>query len=260
MKQELKIQNLSWQPEGKDKKILDDVSAILKSGQFYGIIGPNGSGKTSFIRHIMQFLPIQEGNIFLEERLLETFPKKELAKKLALVPQNTNIETNFTVYDIVSMSRNPYHSFLEGNNKQDEKIIEDAMKITGCLEMKEKYFRELSGGEAQRVIIARAIAQETPYFILDEPIAHLDVRYQIELMKNLTEINQKKYVTIIAVLHDINLAASYCEKIVLMKSGKIFSSGNVEEVLTLENLKTVYEINFNILKDPVSGKKYYIPE
>ncbi len=260
MNEELRIQDLSWKPEGKNKKILENISTVLKSGEFYGIIGPNGSGKTSLIRHIMHFLSIQEGDILLSERSLKTFSRKEFAQKLSLVPQNTNIDTDFTVYDIVSMGRNPYHRFLESNTEQDKLIIEEAMKMTGCLEMKDKSFRELSGGEAQRVIISRAIAQNTPYFILDEPIAHLDIRYQVELMKNLKEINEKKQITIIAVLHDINLAASYCKKLILMKRGKIFSEGTVEEVLTLKNLKTVYEIDFNILKNPANGKKYYIPE
>lgn len=254
----LEVQELSWKPEKGKKQVLEEVSVLFKQGGFYALLGPNGSGKTSFMRHIMRFLPIQSGGILLKEKELSQYARKELAKSIAFVPQNTNIDTSFLAYDIIAMGRNPYRRFMEGISAADKSAIEYAVQVTGCKSLLQKRFSNLSGGEAQRVIIARAIAQNTPWLILDEPVAHLDVRYQVETMKTLQELNEKKNISIIIVLHDINLAAAYCKTLVLMKDGKIFASGQKDEVLTQENLKEVYGIEFSIIKDVETGASYYV--
>lgn len=259
-KKELVIQDLSWRPQEKKENILNNISIELKKGNFYGILGSNGSGKTSLIRHIMKFIKQKEEAIYLEDKSLLKYKRKELAAKIALVPQNTSVDTSFTVYNMIAMGRNPYLKFFGNLEEEDKRIIEEAIQLTGCHTMREKRFIELSGGEAQRVIIARAIAQNTPWLILDEPIAHLDIRYQMELMNTLKYLNQKKHITIIAVLHDLNLAAQYCSHTILMKKGMVYAQGETKEVLVSQILKEVYEIEFDIISDPTKQYSYFFPK
>lgn len=158
------------------------------------------------------------------------------------------------------MGRAPHQGKFASVSKKDKEIVEEAMKFTNCDKFRDKSFLNLSGGEAQRVVTARAIAQQTPYLILDEPISHLDIRYQMELMQCLKKLNEERQTTIIAVLHDLNLAYSYCKDILLMKDGNVYASGNRKEVLTRENLHEVYEMDFMIVKHPETNENYYIPK
>lgn len=260
IKMGIEINELYWQPEKDGRQILNGINATIKEGKFYGILGPNGSGKTSFIRHILRLLSVSQGEILIENKGIDNFKRKELATILSFVPQNTNLDAAFTVYDIVMMGRAPHQGKFTGVTKADKEIVEEAMKYTNCDKFREKSFLNLSGGEAQRVITARAIAQQTPYLILDEPISHLDIRYQMELMQCLKKLNEERGTTIIAVLHDLNLAFSYCKEIILMKDGKVFASGDRVAVLTRENLHEVYELDFTIVKHPDTDENYYIPK
>lgn len=254
----LSVENLSWQPADKGDYILRDVSGIFREGGFYGILGPNGSGKTSLIRHILKFLDIKEGNVKLEGKDIKHYARKELATKISFVPQNVTMDVSFTAYDIVSMGRTPHQGRFQNLSKKDREIIDHAMEITNCTYYKDKPFSYLSGGEAQRVLVARAIAQDTEYLVLDEPISHLDIRYQVELMETLKKLNEEENKTIIAILHDINLSAAYCKDIVLMKNGRIYKSGSIGEVLTKDNLKEVYEMNFEIHRLG-SNRMFFVP-
>lgn len=256
----IEINNLYWQPEKEGKQILNGIDALIKKGGFYGILGPNGSGKTSFIRHILGLLSVSEGEILIENKEINEYKRKEIATLLSFVPQNTNLDAAFTVYDIVMMGRAPHQGKFASVSKKDKEIVEEAMKFTNCDKFRDKSFLNLSGGEAQRVVTARAIAQQTPYLILDEPISHLDIRYQMELMQCLKKLNEERQTTIIAVLHDLNLAYSYCKDILLMKDGNVYASGNRKEVLTRENLHEVYEMDFMIVKHPETNENYYIPK
>lgn len=253
----LDIRKLSWQPN--NESILNNISSAFKEGGFYGILGPNGSGKTSFIRHILRFLEINEGSIRLEEKDIRKYSRKELATNISFVPQNVNMDVNFTVYDIIAMGRTPYLKRFQELTKKDKELIEYAMEITNCSYLKDKPFSYLSGGESQRVLVARAIAQDTKYLILDEPISHLDIRYQVELMETLKKLNEREHKTIIAILHDLNLSSAYCKNIILMKKGTVFSEGTVEEVLTKENLKEVYEMEFEIHKLAKNNQLFFVP-
>lgn len=254
----LRIDNLCWKAENSENYILNNVSAYFKEGSFYGILGPNGSGKTSLIRHIFKFLKIKEGNIYLENEDIKNISRKNMACKISFVPQNVNMDVNFNVYDIVAMGRTPYQKRFQDLSKKDEEIISDAMKITNCFYLKDKEFSCLSGGEAQRVLLARAIAQDTKYLILDEPISHLDIRYQVEVMETLKKLNEKENKTIIAILHDINLSTVYCDNLLLMKDGTIFAKGSVDDVLTKENLKDVYKMDFEIYE--LGKRKLFVPK
>lgn len=251
------VQELSWQPSS-ERVILKGIECEFSEGGFYGILGPNGSGKTSLIRHILRFLETQSGDIRLEDKSLAEYSRKKLATHLSFVPQNVNMDINFTAYDVVAMGRTPYMKRFQELSKKDYECIEFAMEVANCTDLKEKKFCNLSGGEAQRVLVARAIAQDTKWLILDEPISHLDIRYQVELMETLKRLNQEKGKTILAILHDLNLSAAYCNEILLLKDGEIFSKGKVEEVLTRKNLKQVYEMDFEVLERE-KGQRYFIP-
>ncbi|MBE6072596.1 MAG: ABC transporter ATP-binding protein [Clostridium butyricum] len=254
----LSVSNLCWKPYN-ESYILNNISGSFREGGFYGILGPNGCGKTSFISHILRFLEIKEGCICLDNRNINSYSRKEMASNISFVPQNINIDVNFTVYDIISMGRTPYQKRFQDLSKKDKELIDHAMKVTNCVYLKDKPFSNLSGGEAQRVLVARAIAQDTKYLILDEPISHLDIRYQIELMETLKKLNEKENKTIIAILHDLSLSSAYCKEIVLMKNGSVYANGLVEEVLTKENLKVVYEMEFEIHKVKNKKQMFFMP-
>lgn len=257
-KQTLEIKELTWKPDKDGDAILQEISGKMEAGGFYGILGPNGSGKTSLIRHILRFLGSKEGAIWLEEKDIQKFGRNELAKKMAFVPQNTTMEVQFSVEEIVAMGRAPYQKRFDTLKKADYEVVERAMKQTNTWEFREKSFSQLSGGEAQRVLIARAIAQQTKWLILDEPISHLDIRHQVDLMETLKKLNEEDDTTIIAILHDLNLAAAYCKKVILMKNGSIYADGKMEEVLTSDNLQAVYDMEFMIQEQP-NTQRYFIP-
>ena len=256
---ELMVNDLTFQPKRSKKEILKQISETFVEGEFYGILGPNGSGKTTLIRHLLGLLKVQSGDITLENRQLEGYRKKELATKISFVPQNTFIDAEFTVYDIVAMGRTPYHSNFKGLSIAEEKLIYEAMDITNTSAYKDKFMNQLSGGEAQRVLVARAIAQDTPWMILDEPISHLDIKHQIELMETLRRLNQTKKKTIIAILHDINLTSAYCSRVVLLRNGRIYDSGKTTEVLTAANLSEVYGIDFSVQQEEGTTRLHYFP-
>lgn len=259
MSKELVIQNLTYQPSKYTDEILKQISEHFYENNFYAILGPNGSGKTTLIRHLLGLIRVQKGNILLHGNEIKNLKKKELATSISFVPQNTYIDADFTVHDIVAMGRNPYQKRFQDISSEDEKLIQEAMEITNTLKLKEKRYNQLSGGEAQRVLVARAITQDTPWMILDEPISHLDIKHQIELMETLKRLNETKKKTVITILHDLNIAASYCNKVVLMKSGEIFRAGDTNDVMNCENLKEVYGIEFQRITNEFDHKVYYVP-
>jgi iron complex transport system ATP-binding protein len=188
---------------------------------------------------------------------VNSFKSKDFAKKLSSVPQNTNIDFDFSVMDIVLMGRTPYLKRFESEKENDIKIVKEAMEMTNTWDLKDKSINELSGGERQRVIIARALSQESEIMLLDEPISNLDIQHQIEILDTIKYLNRN--VTIIAVLHDLNLAAQYSDSLILLKDGKVLSHGAVEEVLTEKNIRDAYNIDAYIMKNPVTGKPHIIP-
>lgn len=258
-KQEIMVQELFWQPSKEEPYILKNINLLLEEGNFYGIIGPNGSGKTSLVRHLLKFIETKSGIIKLNEINLMDYSRQDLAKLIALVPQNTTMDYAFLAYDIVMMGRAPYQKRFADASEYDKKAVIEAMKLTDCFDIKEKQVSLLSGGEAQRVLTARAIAQDTKWLLLDEPTSNLDIKHQIELMESLVTLQKNNSKTIIAVLHDINIASRYCNKIILMKDGKIHNHGDTDEVLTKENLFEVYGIDFELLEAAHTGNKYFIP-
>ncbi|OHW62342.1 putative siderophore transport system ATP-binding protein YusV [Andreesenia angusta] len=257
MKSAIEVRNLSW--SYGEEKVLRGIDFQVEVGKFYSVIGPNGSGKTTLFKLISSALELKGGSIYLNERDAKTYTKKELAKTVATVPQNTAVEFDFSVEDIVMMGRSPYLRRFQSESEVDLEIVECAMKMVDIVHLREKKINGISGGERQRAIIARAIAQSADIMLLDEPISHIDLRYQIELLDTVRKLNREKGVTVVAILHDLNLAAEYSDKLFLISKGEIVAKGSPEEVLTASNIEEVYGLKVNLVENPETGKPHIIP-
>lgn len=242
-----------------ERIILDHVNFKINKGSIITMIGPNGSGKSTLLKNLASTLIPKGGAIFLENRELKTYSFKELAREIAVVPQNTNIEYDFTVHEIVLMGRNPYIRRFQQETSKDLAIVKDAMERTNTWHLKDRNINELSGGESQRVIIARALAQEPQILLLDEPTAALDMHHQIEILDLLKVLNEEKGVTIIMALHDINLAARYSKEILLLHKGMKIIMGHPEEVITKDNLQSIYKIDMIVDKNKYTKSLEVIP-
>lgn len=250
----IKIQNLGW--KFGDRQILTDINLTIKKGYFYSIIGPNGSGKTTLLRNIAKSLEPKPDSVFIDNIDVTKLNSRNIAKRLSVVPQNTNIEFEFTVTDIVLMGRSPYIGRFESESSQDIKIAERAMRSTNTWHLRDKRITEISGGERQRVIVARALAQDTGIMLLDEPVSQLDIHHQIELMETIQTLIKDRDITAVSVMHDLNLAAQYSDYIILMSEGEIVCQGTPHDVITEENIKRVYKLDSYIMNNPVTGKPY----
>ena len=254
----IRIKNLQFSFE--KEIILKGVNLTLEKGKFYTILGPNGSGKTTLLRNIAKSLPIKTDAIFINERDIQHLGTKSLAKELAMVTQNTAIPFEFSVFDVVLMGRAPYLPRFGMEGEEDLSIVQKAMEITNTWQLRERNITAISGGELQRVIVARAIAQNTGIILLDEPVSHLDIHHQIGLLKQIKELNLNKQVTVLAVLHDLNLAAAFSDWLIIMDGGKIHSHGTPDQILTKEIIKQVYGVEVHIMKAPETGRPYLIPK
>lgn len=246
----------------KQDEILKGIDLQIEKGSFIGIIGPNASGKSTLLKNICKTLDSDSGTVYIDKKLLNDYNSKELAKKMAVVPQNTEVNFNFNVYDIIMMGRHPYQKRWSRLKQNDKEIVKEVMELTDTLKLKNKFINELSGGERQRVIIARALAQKPDILLLDEPTSNLDINYQGEIYDLLSYLNKKLNLTIITVSHDLNLTAQYCEKLILLKAGKVFAVGSAESVLTEKNIKEVYNAEVLIKRNPLSDKPFItlVPE
>ncbi len=240
------------------KTILNNINFGLDRDQIVGILGPNGAGKSTIIKILGGILEY-EGSIKVVDRELRSFKRKELAKIIAVVPQNFEPGFDFKVRDLVMMGRTPYLKMFESMSSEDFNIVEDTMKLTDIVHIKDKSIREISGGERQRVIIAMAIAQDPKILLLDEPNANLDLKYQISIFELLKHLVKTKHISIIVAMHDVNLAVKYCNKIMLLNKGEIVQFDIPEKVITEDNIKKVYEIDSSIIKDGNGTLTYIIP-
>ncbi len=251
----VQVNNLSFS-YGKDS-VLKDLSLSFQKGKFYSIIGPNGSGKTTFLKNLSKLLDISKETVFINDQDAIKLSNKEISKNLALVPQNINIEYEFTAYDIVIMGRTPFKKRFEDYNEKDKEMVEKSMKLTSTWELRHKLITTLSGGEQQRVIAARALCQDTDIILLDEPTSHLDIQHQLGFLNIFKKL--KKDITVIAVMHDLNLASLYSDEIILLEKGKIIDKGEPARVITRENIKKVYNIEVDIIRNTSNGAPYVMP-
>lgn len=243
----------------KQDLVLKDISFDIKKGLFLSIVGPNGSGKSTILKLLNNIYYPRSARILIEGKDINSFKKKDLARKMALVAQETIINYEFTVEEVVLMGRHPYKGRFERENKNDSEIIRQALELTNTLYLKDRMITELSGGERQRVLIARALAQEPSIILLDEPTAHLDINHQIEILNLLKKLNKEKGTTIILVIHDINLAIRYSDEIIMLNKGEILGRGTPEQVITKENIELVYNLKVAIDRNKHTDKIYLTP-
>ena len=227
------------------RQILKGISIESKDKELVGIIGPNGSGKSTLLKCIYRILKPDAGAVYLDGEELHSMSVKSSARKMAVVAQHNYYNFEFSVRDVVLMGRSPHKRAMERDNAEDFKIVDEALEKVGMLPFKDRSFSTLSGGEQQRVILARALAQKTNCLILDEPTNHLDIKYQLQLMDIVKELN----LTVISAVHDLNIATMYCDKIFVVKDGNIVAFGSPADVLTKEFIKEIYEVDAELLTD-----------
>lgn len=244
----VEIKNLSYKT--KDKVILDNISIKFPEKKFIGIIGPNGAGKSTLLKNIYGVLNSSSGDIFIDNKNIKNITGKERAKKIAVLSQEDREDFDFNIEDIVKMGRYPYKNIFENYSKTDKEIALKMLKKVGMENYVGRSFKELSGGEKQRVLIARALAQDTPILILDEPTNHLDIGYQLQLLHLIKHLDK----SVISALHDLNVASLFCDYIYILKDGKLIAEGTPEEVLNKENLKNIFNIECYIGKNPINDK------
>lgn len=240
---EIKVENLSLSIS--DKQILKDINISVNNKEVIGIIGPNGSGKSTFLKCIYRVLKVKNKIIFLDGEDINEIPVKDTAKKMAVVAQHNETSFDFTVMEMVLLGRSPHKKFMERDNEVDYKLANDALSKVGMLEFKDRNFNSLSGGEKQRIILARALVQDTKCLILDEPTNHLDIRYQLQFMSIAKELN----ITVMSAIHDLNIASMYCDKIFALKDGKVIAFGSAKDIFTKELIQELYGVKSNVIKD-----------
>ncbi|MDP8011826.1 MAG: ABC transporter ATP-binding protein [Thermoplasmata archaeon] len=242
-----------------DHSVLKGISFIVKNNEILGILGPNGSGKTTLLNLIGGILKKKEGEILINGKKIENYSRKELARIMAFVPQDTSTAFDFNVFEIVSMGRYPHLGIMDSLTEKDKNIIIEALKKTEIYDLRNKSTRQISGGERQRVFIARAIAQDPEIILLDEPTSNLDIKYQIEIL-DIIERMRSQGKTILMSMHDVNLAVRYCTKIALIHNGNILAFGEPENVINEKNIEIAYGIKGKIIRNGGEKIAYILPE
>lgn len=232
------------------KEIVKGIDLAVTNNKFIGLIGPNGSGKSTLLKAIYGVIKPTYGEAFISSKEIKSYNKKSLAKILGVVSQFNNINFDFKVIDIVLMGRAPYKGLLDQDNKTDYDMALKALAQVGMIDFAQKSFSLLSGGEKQRVILARAITQTPKILILDEPTNHLDIKYQLEVMSIVKNLN----ICVLAALHDLTLASQFCDELYVLKDGTIVYKGAPDKVITEEMIKKVYDVDANIYINPKTKK------
>lgn len=256
-KSDLILKNIDFSYDGLS--VIQDVSFMVRPGEILGIIGPNGSGKTTLLNIICGVLKPNSGHIFIQDKDVKEIPRKELYQILAIVPQDSITSFNYTVLDIVLMGRTPYLKGSFWEREIDYEVAINSIKDIGIYNLKDKYVSQLSGGERQKVTIAQALSQQPKILLLDEPTTHLDINSKLEIMNLITRLNKEQKITVITIFHDINLAASFCPRILILSKGRISAMGNAEDVLTSQNLEGAYNIPVVVKKNPITNRIYTTP-
>ncbi len=241
-----------------ERLVLQDVTMTAGSGQFVGLIGPNGSGKTTLLRVLSGVLAPRRGEILLAGTPLQQIPRRDLAKIMACWSQDIHLDLSFAVGDIVMMGRSPYISRTGRETQEDFRVVEQAMKRADIRHLRDRRVTEISQGERQRTLIAMCLAQQPRVLLLDEPTSHLDIGHQLSILDLLRRLNRKAGVTVVAVLHDLNLAAEYCDRLVLLCQGRIEAQGPPAQVLTAERIRRTYGAAVVVEENPVSGKPHIV--
>lgn len=237
--------------------VLTGINLSITPGKFYGIVGPNGCGKTTFLDLLIGGKVPAAGSILFKDKPLQRYSKRDLAKYLALVPQEFDTGFGFTVEEIVMMGRHPYIDRFGAPTAHDWTCIDKAMENIGISGLRDRYTNTLSGGQKQRAVVARALAQDTPVLLFDEATSSLDIQYTLQIFNIAKQLVQNEGRTVIAVIHNLNLAAAYCDDIIFMKDGAIFLAGPAPETLTAKTIQQVFGVQAQVEKDPFN-KSYQV--
>lgn len=240
------VQQISWSVD--KRKIVDNVLLDVQPGEFVGLLGPNGCGKSSLLRTIYRVLRPDAGLVTLNGEDVWKLDAHQVAQRAAVVAQERGSEFDFLVHEMVMMGRTPHKGMWDRDEQSDHQLVEESLRRVGMADFAQRNFRTLSGGEKQRVLVARALAQQAKFLVLDEPTNHLDIRYQLEILSLVKRLK----VTTLAALHDLNLAAQYCDRLFLMQNGCVVASGKPAEVLEPERIRQVYQVDAHITCHPVT--------
>ncbi|MCH4034229.1 MAG: ABC transporter ATP-binding protein [Lachnospiraceae bacterium] len=245
---------------GYEKRIIsEDVTLAIPPHQVTVLIGSNGCGKSTLLKTMCRLNPALGGEVLLNEKPLSAYPSKKLARIIGMLPQSPEVPEGISVTDLVSRGRFPYRQFLKPLSEEDRRAVSEAIEEMHIEDLADRNVDELSGGQRQRVWIALALAQETDILFLDEPTTYLDVAYQVEILEIVRQICRKKGITVVMVLHDINLSARYADYMVAMKKGSIQAQGTPEQIITEQNLREVFGLSAKVMTDPVFQTPMIIP-
>jgi iron complex transport system ATP-binding protein len=243
----VELQGLSVDLGGR--RIVSDIDLAVAGGEFAGLLGPNGSGKSTILKALYRVHPPSAGTMLLDGEDVLTIPVRAAARRVAVVAQEGGVEFALTVWEMVMLGRIPHKRSFENENERDRDLAAAALEQVGCTCLARQSFHRLSGGEKQRVLIARALAQEADHLILDEPTNHLDIRYQIEVLELVCSLG----VTVLAALHDLSLAALFCNTVHLLADGRIVAAGSPTDVITVESIRAVYDADVTVVAHPDTG-------
>ena len=242
-----------------ERTVVESLDLLVPPGQITTIIGANACGKSTLLRAMSRLLAPRQGRVVLDGKDLHRLPTREVARTLGLLPQSPIAPEGITVSDLVARGRHPYRRLLTRWTAEDDAAVARALELTGTADLADRPVDELSGGQRQRVWIAMALAQQTDILLLDEPTTYLDLSHQVEVLDLLTDLNRERGTTIVMVLHDLNLAARYAERLVTMKDGRIVAQGAPAEVMTEEMLADVFGLAARVIPDPVAGTPLVVP-
>lgn len=232
-----------------NKEIVKNVSVKVESGKIVGLFGPNGSGKSTLLKGIYRTVSLNKGKVYLDGKDMKQYSSRQVAKLLGVVTQFTTLNFDFSVEEMVLMGRSPHKGAFESDKASDFEIVKKCLQKVDMEDFAERKFLTLSGGEKQRILLARALAQETEMLILDEPTNHLDIKYQLQTMEIIRKLEQG----VLLALHDLRLAFLYCDEVYIMKNGEVVAQGEPKQVITEELIREVYEVESKVYTNPITG-------
>jgi iron complex transport system ATP-binding protein len=238
--------------------VLEDINLSVKAGEMVGLLGPNGSGKTTLIKLASGLLKPARGEIRLDGNRIASLSRRFIASNVAVVPQQFHIPFAFTASEVVMLGRTPFFRALADESEDDRQVVDKSLELAGIDELAERRFDELSGGERQKVILAMALAQQPKLLLLDEPTVHLDIAHQMEMVELVRGLNRERGITVVAAMHDLNLAALYFDRLILLKEGRVWADGTPEQVLTEACISEVFAASVRVEVHPLTGAPHIV--